>query len=138
MTYRIQTTVRNPWVFWSVSAILLFILIAVAWPHVDWLIRVVLVLFLLVPLFGVFSSLKPDLSELVLDDGIISWGNQPNEIVDIRKIRRIVLYEDKGMTFFELVDEDLLTKLPWMFDGRELCDYIKRKYPQVNIESKTK
>ena len=138
MTYRIQTTVRNPWVFWSVSAILLFILIAVAWPHVDWLIRVVLVLFLLVPLFGVFSSLKPDLSELVLDDGIISWGNQPNEIVDIRKIRRIVLDEDKGMTFFELVDEDLLTKLPWMFDGRELCDYIKRKYPQVNIESKTK
>ena len=74
----------------------------------------------------------------LLDDGIISWGNQPNEIVDIRKIRRIVLYEDKGMTFFELVDEDLLTKLPWMFDGRELCDYIKRKYPQVNIESKTK
>ena len=138
MTYRIQTTVRNPWVFWSVSAILLFILITVAWPHVDWLIRVVLVLFLLVPLFGVFSSLKPDLSELVLDDGIISWGNQPNEIVDIRKIRRIVLDEDKGMTFFDLEDEDLLTKLPWMFDGRELCDYIKRKYPQVNIESKTK
>ena len=136
MTYRVQTTVRNPWVFWSISAILWLILTVVAWPHVDWLIRVVLVLFLLVPLFGVFSSLKPDLIELVVDDGTISWGSQPNEIIDIKKIRRIVLDEDKGMTFFELEDERPLTKLPWMFDGRELCDHIKRNYPQVKIESK--
>ena len=137
MTYRMQTTVRNPWVFWSVSAILWFILIVVAWPYVNWLIRVVLVLFLLLPLFGVFSSLKPDLCELVVDDGTISWGNQPNEIIDIRRIRRVVLDEDKGMTFFELEDERPLTKLPWMFDGQELCDYIKQNYPQVKIESKT-
>jgi len=136
MTYRVQTTVRNPWVFWSVSAILWFILTVVAWPYVDWLIRVLLVLFLLVPLFGVLSSLKPDLCELVMDDGTISWGNQPNEIIDIRRIRRIVLDEDKGMTFFEMEEERLLTKLPWMFDGRELCDHIKRNYPQVKIESK--
>jgi hypothetical protein len=137
MAYRVQTTVRNPWVFWSVSATLWFILIVVAWPHVDWLIRIVLVIFLLVPLFGVLSSLKPDLCELVVDDGNISWGNQPNEIIDIRKIRRIVLDEDRGMTFFELEDERLLTKLPWMFDGRNLCDYIKQNYPQVKIEFKT-
>ena len=136
MTYRMQTTVRNPWVFWSVSAILWFILIVVAWPYVNWLIRVVLVLFLLVPLLGVLSSLKPDLCELVMDDGTISWGNQPNEIIDIRNIGRIVRDEDKGMTFFELEDERLLTKLPWMFNGRELCDYIKQNYPQVKIEPK--
>jgi hypothetical protein len=136
MTYRVQTTVRNPWVFWSVSATLWLILTVVAWPHVGWLLRVVLVLFLLVPLLGVLSSLKPDLCELVMDDGTISWGNQPNEIIDIRRIRRIVLDEDKGMTFFEMEDERLLTKLPWIFDGRELCDHIKRNYPQVKIESK--
>ena len=136
MTYRMQTTVRNPWVFWSVSAILWFILIVVAWPHVNWLIRVVLVLFLLLPLFGVFSSLKPDLCELVVDDDTISWGSQPGEIIDIRKIRGIVLDENRGMTFFELEDEHLLTKLPWMFNGRELCDYIKQNYPQVKIEPK--
>ena len=40
------------------------------------------------------------------------------------------------ISFFELKDEQLLTKLPWMFDGRDLCDYIKRKYSQVKIESK--
>ena len=136
MTYRMQTTVRNPWVFWSVSAILWFILIVVAWPYVNWLIRVVLVLFLLLPLFGVFSSLKPDLCELVVDDDTISWGSQPGEIIDIRKIRGIVLDENRGMTFFELEDEHLLKKLPWMFNGRELCDYIKQNYPQVKIEPK--
>jgi hypothetical protein len=137
MTYSVQkTTVRNPWVFWSVSAILWLILTVVAWTHVGLLLRVVLVLFLLVPLFGVLSSLKPDLCELVVDNDTISWGNQPNEIIDIRRIRRIVLDEEKGMTFFELEDESLLTKLPWMFDGQELCDYIKREYPQVKIESK--
>lgn len=136
MTYRVQTAVRNPWVFWSVSATLWLILTVVAWTHVGWFLRVVLILFLLVPLFGVLSSLKPDLCELVVDDGTISWGNQPNEIIDIRRVRRIVLDKDRGMTFFELKDERPLTKLPWMFDGRDLCDYIKRKYPQVKIESK--
>ena len=136
MTYRVQTTVRNPWVFWSVLLTLWFILIVVAWPHVDWLIRVVLVLFLLVPLFGVFNSLKPDLCELVVDGDAISWGNQPNEFIDIRRIRRIVFDEERNMTFFELEDERLLTKLPWMFNGRELCDYIKQNYPQVKIEPK--
>jgi hypothetical protein len=136
MTYKVQTTIRNPWVFWSVSGTLWLIFTVVAWLHVDWLLRVVLVLFLLVPLFGVFSSLKPDLCELVVDDDTISWGNQPNEIIDIRRIRRIVLDEDRGMTFFELEDERLLTKLPWMFDGRDLCDYIKQNYHQVKIEPK--
>ena len=137
MAYRVQTTVRNPWVCWSISATLWFILIVVARLHVNWLIRIVLVIFLLVPLFGVFSSLKPDLCEPVVDDDNISWGNQPNKIIDIKKIRRIVLDEDRGMTFFELEGERLLTKLPWMFDGRDPCGYIKQNYPQVKIKFKT-
>ena len=137
MVYSVQkTVVRNPWVFWSVSAIFWLILTVIAWSHINWLLRVVLILFLLIPLFGVFSSLKPNSSELLVDDDTIFWGTQPDEIIDIRKIQRIVLDEDRGMTFFELEDERLLTKLPWMFDGRKLCDYIKRNYPQVEIESK--
>ena len=137
MVYSVQkTVVRNPWVFWSVSAIFWLILTVIAWSHINWLLRVVLILFLLIPLFGVFSSLKPNLSELLVDDDTIFWGTRPDEIIDIRKIQRIVLDEDRGMTFFELEDERLLTKLPWMFDGRKLCDYIKRNYPQVEIESK--
>ena len=137
MVYSVQkTVVRNPWVFWSVSAIFWLILTVIAWSHINWLLRVVLILFLLIPLFGVFSSLKPNSSELLVDDDTIFWGTRPDEIIDIRKIQRIVLDEDRGMTFFELEDERLLTKLPWMFDGRKLCDYIKRNYPQVEIESK--
>lgn len=136
MTYRVQTTVKDPWVFWSIAAILWFILTVVAWPHVGWLLRVVLLVFFLWPLIGLFFFLKPYTDELVVDDGTISWGDQPYEIIDIKRIRRIVRDEDKGMTFFELEGERFLTKLPWMFDGRDLCDYIKQNYTQVKIESK--
>lgn len=112
MTYKVQTTVRNPWAFWSVLTILWFTLIVVAWPNVNWFIRVVLIIFLLVPLFGVLSSLKPVLCELVVDDGNISWGNQLNEIIDIGKIRRIVLDEDKDMIFLNWKTNVFLQSCP--------------------------
>jgi len=137
MPYRVQTTVRDSWAPFCVLAILWLIFTVVAWPHVGWILRVVFLFFLLVPFSAVFVSFRPYTTEIVVDDGLISWGKSSDEIIDIKSIRKIVLDEDKGMTLFEIEGQQLLTKLPWIFNSRDLCDYIKRKYPHIKIESKT-
>ncbi|MBW1692736.1 MAG: hypothetical protein JRJ41_00995 [Deltaproteobacteria bacterium] len=147
MHYREEATVRGSWVLWLIPAILWFCFMALAWPHVGWFVRVFLIPFLLVAIIGVITSLKPNTTELIVGDGIISWGSPDVEIqdraligstVDIKKLRRIILDVNECMTFFELQDEKLLNKLPWMFDGQRLCEHIKQEYPEVEIKVKEK
>jgi hypothetical protein len=137
MPYRERITVRDPWVAFSIPAILWLILTVVAWPYVGWPLRIVLLFFLLVILSGVFICLRPSTTELVVNDGAISWGDSPGEIIDIESIQKIVLDEDRNMTFFELEGQQLLTKLPGVFNGQNLCNYIVKEYPLVIIESKS-